>query len=119
MSASSTSVKSHFGVVSFRRGLSTLNPWIRRVNRSLGSRSLFMASLTVVDIDDKYPLIVPTALPPSNNVVRYRQSSGDVHLSGSTLVARHQVNHAAHLDCTTAIVPVVRASSMICITLSL
>ena len=73
----------------------------------------------VVDIDDKYPLIVPIALPSSNSLTRNSVNSGDVNLRGSTLLKRHHVNHAAHLDCTICIVPFVLDSSMFCITLSL
>ena len=73
----------------------------------------------VVDMDDKYPLIVPIALPSSNNLERNSVSSGDVNLSGSTPLKRHQAYHAAHLDCTICIVPFVLDSSMYLIALSL
>ena len=47
-----TIVNSHLGRGSLMRGRCLLNPCRRRVNLSLGSNSLFMESLMVVDMFD-------------------------------------------------------------------
>ena len=65
----------------------------------------------VVAMADKYPLMVATAFPESNNDARKSQSSGVVQWRGSTWYCLHHSYHALHRDLVTAIVPSVLALS--------